>query len=310
MAADKPTAAFCRTLSTALLHDYEPVVVGWGRHYDYPYRSKAAKLKLVHDYLVHNASNNDLIAMVDGSDMWLQQPPSVLLARYHELAGKDRPILLGADKKCYPVKAYCRGVPESTLDPYIFGEETDKDKHHFMNRPRYVNSGNLIGYRQELLSLYSRMVDWEADPFGDQVVFSQFYQNRTHDMRLDYTAKLFLSLGYAEDDAILMPDHYGIGASHHQHQPGFLLWSRLSGSMPVSIHFPGKSKPRMFEWWPETWWGRLGSEEFRNRLATKGVRLAESKAFVPWSELCSALIDKEQTYTLNENFKEVKAPAV
>jgi len=140
------------------------------------------------------------------------------------------------------------------------------------------------------------------------VVFAQFFQNRTHDIRLDYTAKLFMSLGYAVDDAVLMPDHYGLGASHHKFGLGSLVWSRLSGTMPVSIHFPGKSKPFMFAWWPLTWWARLGDDELRRRMAGKGVHLADTNEFLPWETLCSDLFLEEQTFTLDDKFKEYRPP--
>ncbi|KAM0790448.1 hypothetical protein ACM66B_003325 [Microbotryomycetes sp. NB124-2] len=319
MAASAPSPAFCRTLATALVHEYEPVVINWGINLPEPYRNKAAKLSAMYQYLVHNTSANDLVFMVDGSDMWIQQGQAELRRRYSAIARgsggdsattttatttTDKPIIVGADKKCYPDKRYCVGVPESTIDPLVYGNQTDKSKDHSFNRPRFVNSGSLVGYANELLDLYSQMVVWEPDPFGDQVVFSQFYQNKTHDMRVDFEQRLFLSLGYAADDAVLMPDRYGIAADHHQHRLGRLVWSRITGSVPVTIHFPGKTKPLMFQWWNQMWWARLDEAQFEAKVAGKGVRVATTGEFLSWQDMCTELYKQEQHFTLDDKFIE------
>ena len=303
-AAHKSSPAFCRSLTTALWYGYEPIIVNWGVDRGAAYKNKAAKLRSVYDYLQQNVSSpDDIVAMIDGTDVLTQQPPHVLLERYHELAGSNMSIILAADKKCYPNRTYCTNLPESTLPKNIFGELTDRDKNHYNNRPRYVNSGMLIGKSSHLEALYSAMVNWDPDPFGDQVVFAQFYQNRTHDIRLDYQFSMFLSLGYAGNDTVLLPDYYGVGSTEGS-RFGRQVWSKLSGALPVFVHFPGKVKHLIFEWWQQSRFDKTTQDDFDVFLQHRGAVLGSTGQFISWHDLCYDLIEEEEDLHMAENFVE------
>ncbi|KAM0790443.1 hypothetical protein ACM66B_003321 [Microbotryomycetes sp. NB124-2] len=298
VAANRATPAFCRTVTTLLVQEYKPIVINWGRNEATPYRHKAAKLRGVLDYLTRNTSRDEteLVAMVDGFDVWAQQPPHVLLERYALLAQKATPILLAADKSCWPDAELCKGVPDSTIDPLAYGSDTDDQTQRSLTRPRFVNSGMLIGPGSKLASLYAEMVAWSDDPFGDQVVWAHFYRQGQHPIELDYASELFFSLGYAEDDAELMPDLYGIGPSHSRRRWGHVLWNTVTGTLPVFVHFPGKVKHNLFDWWPSTWWGRLSLSDLRDMMADRYVTIADDGSQLSWNELCGDLIDQTQTF--------------
>lgn len=45
---------------------------------------------------------NDLVLMIDGSDVWLQQSPDILAHRYHQLQPNAERVIVGSDWQCWP----------------------------------------------------------------------------------------------------------------------------------------------------------------------------------------------------------------
>lgn len=105
--------------------------------------------------------------VVEAYDIWFQLPPQVLLSRYHaanrqanaRLAhqwGADKPpmkqtILVSSQQRCYPPSSsgydqHCDAVPDSPERPDMYGANTDASPKKFHDmRPRWVNSGNVMG---------------------------------------------------------------------------------------------------------------------------------------------------------------------
>jgi len=71
-------------------------------------------------------------------------------------------ILFGPDKICWPEdprRTACWAVPNSTLPEYAFGPETDSGRFRDQYRPRWLNSGTIIGPVNDLRALLSATVD-------------------------------------------------------------------------------------------------------------------------------------------------------
>ena len=146
--------------------------------------------------------------IIDGYDVWLQLPPEILVTRYHRIlqdANKrlrknygtttrmksqrtgqevvpkyNQTVVFGADKICWPnaIKdPACAALPPSTLPADMFGPSTDKDPEGFHNRPRYLNSGAVIGPAAGIRSLYERATqkveEQDRGSIGDQFVFAE-----------------------------------------------------------------------------------------------------------------------------------------
>jgi len=294
MAASHASPEFCRSLTTALVEGYEPVLLGWGMDWGEHFRNRAAKIYTVHQYLQHNlTSPADLVLVVDGFDVWFQLPSDILIGKYLAMIKGTEPILLGADKKCFPEEVFCTDLPESTLPDDIYGEETDLDEENVNNRPRFVNSGMVIGFAGAMRELYSEMVPWlDEDPYGDQVVFAEFYQSRTHNMTLDFESQLFMNLAYAKDDVVWMPDVYGISNSSRSrvYTGQQMFWNRLTGNLPATLHFPGRMKPLMYEWWPRMWYGKLSVAELSALIGERKVLLSSNRKSFSWNDLCYSVL--------------------
>jgi len=132
-----------------------------------------AKVRNILGYLddLPKGDDDDLVLIIDGYDVILQMPPSVVLERYfeqaaaatarlherlggladdlsRELFGKHGPpqqtVFLGPDKTCWPGDARrpgCWAIPETNLPDGAFG--TGEDYSH--SQPKWLNSGTIMG---------------------------------------------------------------------------------------------------------------------------------------------------------------------
>jgi len=157
-------------LSAAALGYPSPVFVNWGDEENPdPYVQHVAKVGGIHRYLskLSPEHDNDIALIVDGYDVWFQLHPDVMIQRYFEVInqankrlanrlgvetmsqrGIYQSVLFGPDKICWPEdprRAACWAVPDSTLPPYVFGPDTDTGKWRDHNRPRWLNSGTIMG---------------------------------------------------------------------------------------------------------------------------------------------------------------------
>lgn len=214
--ASESNSELCKTLLSSFILSYPPpTLVNYGKVFNgagWDKGSHAGKIRGVYDFLSDKkkVKDDDLVLVVDGYDVWFQLPPEVMIRRYHSMVleanerlrtkygvvteGKpgdgtqDRvqkytqSVIFGADKICWPNPAEdpaCAAVPYSPLPKDIYGPETDKDPKAFLNRPRYLNSGTVIGPAVALRAIYKYAVDKveqkERGKIGDQLVFAEIF---------------------------------------------------------------------------------------------------------------------------------------
>ena len=91
----------------------------------------------------------------------------------------EQTVVFGADKLCWPNAQddpACASLPESTLAKDSYGISTDKDPEGYTNRPKYLNSGAIIGPVSDVRAIYKRAlekVDQGLGAIGDQFVFAE-----------------------------------------------------------------------------------------------------------------------------------------
>lgn len=170
----------CRLLLSGLVTGYpEPVLVGWDGHglYDGA-KSHLFKISETLAYLnsLPASADHDLVMVLDAYDIWLQLRPDVLIERYFEIVNKAnqqlkddgifglehggsdvrQSILFGPDKTCWPSysgRAACWAIPESPMSEIAFGPATDK--WMVPNRPRWLNSGTIIGPVNDMRDMFN-----------------------------------------------------------------------------------------------------------------------------------------------------------
>ena len=205
----------CKTLLSAFVLGYPaPTLVNWGQAFgeseDDWAHGHTAKIKGVYDFLSdrRRVRDDDLVLIIDGYDVWFQLPPQILIERYHALTerGDERlrsrygmekdsegnkhdlqkyyqRVIFGADKLCWPnpkEDPACVAVPFSTLLPKdAYGPQTDRDPEGFLNRPRFLNSGNVMGPVADVRAIYQyalQKVEREnRGSLGDQLVFAEIF---------------------------------------------------------------------------------------------------------------------------------------
>lgn len=206
-------------LSSFVLSYPPPTLINWGKKFDDDQTSKeegshTAKIRGVFDYLNDKSKvkDNDLVLIVDGHDIWFQLPPQIMIERYYKLiadanerlrrrygmvtqtrsnkgvksSGRvvkyTQKVIFGADKVCWPNPKddpACAAVPHSTLPKDVYGPETDEDPEAFLNRPRYLNSGNVIGPAAAVRDIYEyaahEVQENGRGDIGDQFVFAEIF---------------------------------------------------------------------------------------------------------------------------------------
>ncbi|KAB8337305.1 hypothetical protein FH972_021606 [Carpinus fangiana] len=202
--ATRSNKNLCRLLlSGTALNFPSPVFINWGAKEDPdPYKVHMQKVNSILAYLDTFAPDrhDDLVFILDGYDIWLQLPPDVIIKRYYEIidAGNERlrqrmgasvmekhniyqSIVFGPDKICWPEnpkRFACWAVADSTLPRWAFGPETDSGKWRHLNRPRWLNSGTIIGPLGDVRDLFQATLDLISTNYtvdSDQFYFSNIF---------------------------------------------------------------------------------------------------------------------------------------
>ncbi|KAF2083981.1 hypothetical protein K490DRAFT_69244 [Saccharata proteae CBS 121410] len=169
----------CRLMLSASILEYPtPVLVDWAAEGVFnASMSHLAKVTGILRYLESfpPEQDDDLVLILDGFDVWLQLRAEILIQRYARLIrasnealvdryGKEtvlehdmrQSVVIGTDKICWPVddrRPACWAVPETPFPKWSFGPATDHDMDH--TRPRWLNSGTLLGPLKDLRELFN-----------------------------------------------------------------------------------------------------------------------------------------------------------
>ena len=215
--ASKSSSLLCKTLLSSFVLGYPPpTLINYGKVFEgegWDNGTHAGKIRGVYDYLNggKDMKDNDLVLIIDGFDVWFQLPPEVMIKRFHSIlieaderlrrrygmvtrekdgnfGAKERiqrytqKVIFGADKICWPNAVEdpaCAAIPFSTLPKTIYGPETDKDTDSYLTRPRFLNSGTVIGKVADVRAIYEYAVKKvEVDSrgvLGDQFVFAEIF---------------------------------------------------------------------------------------------------------------------------------------
>lgn len=208
MPASATNVNLCKTLLSAAVLGYPaPTLVNFEKKFDDANLifggTHLAKIGGILDYLkaLPSEYDNDIVLIVDGYDVWFQLRPHVLLQRYFDIvrgqkndpsnrmrgrAAFEQKIIFSSQKRCWPKEAKhpaCWAVPQSTLPSDIYGSLTDTDTDDPVNpylkyRPRYLNSGSIIGPIYLLKPMFERArAKAERSPGigSDQNIFAEIF---------------------------------------------------------------------------------------------------------------------------------------
>ncbi|KAF3318700.1 hypothetical protein TWF173_006715 [Orbilia oligospora] len=297
-----PNAKFCKTFFSSVVNGYPPpFLINYNQTYWQEAIARAQKIKGFHDYLNTRTRDDDIIIMIDGFDVWFQLPLQVLLSRFLKMGV---PVVFGADKKCWPndfKSVACTAIPQSPLPGDVFGDDTDRQtilrsrREKYDNfRPRWVNSGTIIGYASHVRSIYDEawkkveQAGQEVD--SDQMILAEVYGERVvkgdNSMSVDFYSTLFQTMTYSHNDIAFVRNPSeewtsttfsktisteklpleDLGLSSKSPNPNRspwkwrnLAWNKVSNRIPTLLHFNG---PKNFIdlWWPRMWYYEDGAK--------------------------------------------------
>ncbi|TQN69843.1 hypothetical protein CSHISOI_05637, partial [Colletotrichum shisoi] len=203
---------------------------------------------------------DDLVLIADAYDVWFQLPPSILIRRY--MAQNDaaderirkgwseprswfssdsskrsptprQSIIISTQKRCWPDASlgsdpHCDQLPESSARKDMYGPHTDEDPEQMHDRrPRYVNSGSIIGpvgeMRRMLRRAQEKVVAKRAaglDIFSDQGIFAEIFGEQEiwrTSKREDHAQWVKNQTEHPEDAAKEQQEHdFGVGLDYVQ----------------------------------------------------------------------------------------------
>ena len=215
--ASESNAKLCKTLLSSFVLGYpSPTLINYKKVFEdngWDNGTHVGKIRGVYDYLRDgaNMADDDLVLIIDGYDVWFQLPPDIMITRYHSVVEdankrlrhrygtitRDKPdepgqketvpryrqsVIFASDKICWPNQPEdpaCAAVPFSTLPKNIYGPQTDKDPESYLNRPRFLNSGTIIGKVADVRAIYEyaliKVEEENRGTIGDQFVFAEIF---------------------------------------------------------------------------------------------------------------------------------------
>jgi len=241
-------------------------------------------------------AESDLVFMVDALDVWLQLSPRTLIERFEELGTSG--VVIGADKFCWPNEwesSACQDAPESTLPKGVYGLNDEVEGNGMPHtRPRWANSGTVLGSVAAMRTLYKELADVLQQPEwkggSDQAIFNILLASRR--LSLDYHSRLFWTTAFASPEStahfLNTPYHIDTFVPHELYPP--MLHQAQTGEVPVAIHITNSQlKHLRQDWWGKLWWNKLDDKRFRSIVSSRvdgavvGIAGGGSKQ---WTDIC------------------------
>ncbi|KAL9114056.1 MAG: hypothetical protein Q9227_001828 [Pyrenula ochraceoflavens] len=348
--------ATCRTVLTTAILGYEaPTIISFQDKGNKDIERTSSLKKFFKEQA--SFSDNALTLLLD-EETWVQLPPEVVVERFFNLekdtnttlrrkygtkvsmnstkARYSQRLLFGADKQCSSDDSSdlaCSAVPYSNLpsDSWSLGTDSDLANHH--NRPRWLNSGTLLGRGRDLKSFAeyasdrfseSRALSKDVSPlasvFGEQEYMREIVRQNTTSGWLDWLASKVSTSASSPNITNLHLDivngreyEHGIGLDyssqlvqtmeHAREDVEWLAWNdsfvvervKADHGMPYQIEFP-QSLRRLSK--PFTGL-KLKDETFRMEASWQDLSLAMnpySQSISPILQVDTSLDDIQQLW--------------
>lgn len=302
--ASTTSPRFCRSLSTLLINDFEPIIINWNG--ESHHSSKIFKLleylqtktSATHEHSLDlppqcKEERGDVVISMDAYDVLTQRPLDGVLEQFEQIPAK---IVYSAEKGCHPQgEDWCAKIPDSPLPHNFYGPTTDGPDLKY-SRPRYLNSGFVIGYAKDMLSLYADAAAEARRREGgfnaDQSIFGPLYVSGQYNMTLDWMGVMSTPYFFYEEEIGPQP----VPSDHPAHNNTFLrnevpwsLFNRVTGQFPAFVHFNGEKSHLDWQWGRLWWGGGQGSPVMQriNEFLTNNVSIPVDNGYsLPFHQLC------------------------
>jgi hypothetical protein len=213
----------CQTITSTMILNYPPpTLVRSGSRLDIsypPHDGIVSRIRGIVNYLKNeqHVNGTDLVLIVDGQDTFFQLPPEILIRRFFDIIRKSddrlrkkygfavveergvqrrvqkysQRVVFGASKECGSHNKNdiaCVTPPKSTLPPDIYGFKTDIQPDGRRNRPRWLDTGAVIGQAADLLPIYERVLQWvlhHSEKDSDKLVLEKLFGQQEYVRELE-----------------------------------------------------------------------------------------------------------------------------
>ena len=171
---------FCRAVESAIRHDIDLVILGWG----VKWIGLSQKLEAAHSY-VKALPSSDIILFTDAFDVLFTEKLSNINEKFITLSNKtNSKIIFSAECGCWPHvmedKNICLIKYPKSPTPY-----------------RYLNSGTWIGYAENSEIMLREIIKEAGSDFknaNDQKLVADMYINHKYGIKLDFYSEIFQSM--------------------------------------------------------------------------------------------------------------------
>jgi len=232
-----PNVGLDLLLESAQLHGITLKILGWGERNPSPAQKLRACLEFLKEVEPHI-----VVIFLDAFDAFFVSDAREILERFFIMKSN---VVFGAENACYPLMyPYFNFGYEFCEDETYFSKKTSK-----LNRTRYINTGQWIGYATSALDLlvdYLKLVGEdhaEIFPGTDQFALELMRISGAWNIALDYDAYIFMvGLSYSDEQVA----HMNTTVMHFNGQkPRAYMWAKrhLEENCPhQSQNFPLSSR--------------------------------------------------------------------
>lgn len=212
---------FCRALESAIRHDYDLVILGWG----VKWKGLSQKLEAAQSYAA-SINANDLMLFTDAFDVLFAERPIVVQTEFEKLKAD---IVFSGECGCWPHVMEKKGRPcfeayPKAPTPY-----------------RYLNSGTWIGRASKASAMLKEVIKEAGADFAnanDQKLVADFYIAGRFGIVLDFYNKIFQSMHMTLDPPLPHCDP----TQDVQVTGDGRFYNKLTKSRPAIFHFNGGGK--------------------------------------------------------------------
>lgn len=223
---------FCRSVESAIRHDYDLVILGWG----VKWRGLSQKLEAAHAYAA-SLPEHDLMLFTDAFDVLYTSEANKIVETF---LSRNYSILFAAECGCWP---------------HIM-EDENICLHRYPPSPtpyRYLNSGTWIGYAKqakEMLAEVIRLAGQNFDNANDQKLVADMFLAGTHGIKLDYQCEIFQSMHRTDPPPLPL-----CNPSADMHLSPEKRWfNSRTKTYPAIFHFNGGGKAHHLRMEKSVWY--------------------------------------------------------
>ena len=238
---------FCRAIESAIRHDFDIVILGWG----IKWKGLSQKLEAAQKY-ASSLPGDDIILFTDAFDVLFTGSAHNILASYFSL---NYDILFAGECGCWP---HIMDEPKACFDKYPLSPTPY----------RYLNSGTWIGKASIAANMLLEVIKLAGSSFdnaNDQKLCADMYMSGKFGIAVDFNASIFQSMLMTLEAPLPMCNPYKDLILTKDGR----YYNKRTNQYPSVFHFNGGGKTHHLEMESKMWYKKdiYNTIKHRNHLS-------------------------------------------